>query len=203
MTTAPRFRNTSRILGLGVDGVRGGRLGHPLPPLVIGIWVLFYQTWGCYRGKVTPTDPPDPHPLFFISYSENAGLHREARALPIKTGLAFSLARRGQLMPLTDEQATLAKQLRAGGMSYERIAKQIGISESASWKHFNPRPRNPKPPPPKPRPPPASLLPPPTLYHGSIPIQRHVTFSERNSPQPTRNEMYASLRTAVLNTRRA
>jgi hypothetical protein len=109
-----------------------------------------------------------------------------------------------QLMPLTAEQIEVAKRLRDQGLSYERIAKQIGISESASWKFFNPRPPKPKPPPPsKPNTALAPIFPPPTLYHGSIPIQRHITFIERNLPQPTRNEMYASLRTAVLNTRRA
>jgi hypothetical protein len=115
-----------------------------------------------------------------------------------------SLPQEDALMPMTPEQIDLATKLRAGGMSYEKIARQLGIASDATvWKFFNPRPPKPKPPPPQePKRPPAALLLPPQLYHGSIPIQRHVTFIERNSPQLSKPELQRDLALAVRNTAR-
>jgi hypothetical protein len=103
--------------------------------------------------------------------------------------------------PETDAQLAEAQRLRALGLPYVAIAKAIGVADGTAWKMLNPRPPKPKAPSPPPISKNAPRLLPPTIFHGSIPIQRHVTFTERNSPQPTRNEMYATLHKAVLATR--
>jgi hypothetical protein len=102
-------------------------------------------------------------------------------------------------MPLTDDQATIAKQLRDQGLSYADIAKKVGISESASWKHLNPKPPKPPKPNPPPPPPPRQLLLPHRLP-SSVPITRPIVLADRQRPQMTKQELARDLALAVRNT---
>jgi hypothetical protein len=102
---------------------------------------------------------------------------------------------------MTDAQRTKAIELRKTGLSYEKIAKQIGASDSATWKLFHPKPPKPKPPPPpvivKPK-----LLPSRPL-RSSCPSPKYFNpdlFS--NQPQPTKTELRIMLHDAVVATAR-
>lgn len=110
-------------------------------------------------------------------------------------------------MPLTADHAATATQLRSQGMSYLKIAQHFGCSETKVYNHF--RIKKPKPPTePKAKKPleptrPSSIL--PQIIHphsGSVPMLRHVHYADRLRPQPTREQMYSMLHTAVLNTGR-
>ena len=107
-------------------------------------------------------------------------------------------------MTLTADQIDRAKSLRNDQhLSYEKIAKQLAISDSAVWKLFHPKP--PKPPPPKH----CAGLPatrtksPPTIYHStSVPIHKPFTIIDQQKIQLTKSEMQLMLHDAVVATAR-
>ena len=106
---------------------------------------------------------------------------------------------------LTADQIDRAMSLRNDQhLSYEKIAKQLAVSNSSIWKLFHPK--QPKPPPPKTSGPPATRnisKPPPTLYHSSsVPITRPLFNIDRQKIQLTHEQMQDDLRWAVINTSR-
>jgi hypothetical protein len=92
-------------------------------------------------------------------------------------------------MPLTPAESALATKLRSEGRSYSTIAAALNCSEMKVFHFFKPRPAKPKPPPSKPK-----------LYHGSIPIRRHVDPNTWGRPSPTKSELARMLHEAVIMT---
>jgi hypothetical protein len=106
--------------------------------------------------------------------------------------------------PLTTEQKATAKKLRSDGLSYLKIAREVGCSESGIYVFLTNRKRSPKKPkliPAIPQQKPKLLLP-RELHHGSCPTHRRSVSLEtlQNLPQLTKPEIYAMLNLAVRNT---
>jgi hypothetical protein len=103
---------------------------------------------------------------------------------------------------MTAEQKATAKRLRRKRMSYLKIARTIGVSESNVFKFLTNRKSSKKPKPPKAEPPkPKAPLLPPHQFHGSCPIHRRaVSLELGNMPQLTHKQLQSEFERAWRNT---
>jgi transposase-like protein len=108
-------------------------------------------------------------------------------------------------MRLTQDQRAQAFELHASGMSYHKIARELGCSDSTVRQLFKPR-KKPKPVATtmpakiKPKPKTPSVL----IHHvrtsSSVPMRRRILYPPLTH-SPSRNELIAMLHQAVKNTR--
>jgi hypothetical protein len=109
-------------------------------------------------------------------------------------------------MPLTDHQRRQAFELHVNGMSYRKIARELGCPSDSTIRALF-IPRKPKPIETTPRKPPAKQKSPVTksvlVYHvrisSSVPMRRRYQYPPLTHT-PTRDELYAMLHEAVRNT---
>jgi hypothetical protein len=97
---------------------------------------------------------------------------------------------------MTGEPEAEVRRLRSTGLTYSKIAAQLGISLTKAWAVF--RPKNEKP---KPKQPVVTRVV-VTRRPPSVPIRKTIKLTDRTKPQPTKPELYRQFAVACANTAR-
>jgi len=97
---------------------------------------------------------------------------------------------------MTKEQEAEVCRLRSEGLTYSKIAVQLGISLTKAWAVF--RPKNGKP---KPKQPVVTRVV-VTRRPPSVPIRKPIKLTDRAKPKPTKLELYRQFAVACANTAR-